>query len=1456
MKLILTDNEKTNAMKQRFYLRNLFAGAALLLAEFSFAAEWQMKQGPMMTKWSETIDPNNVLPEYPRPQMVRPSWLNLNGVWDLRRGTADEAYSADFNYDKSILVPFPIESALSGVMEKNDEQVWWYRRKVTIPAEMKGKNILLHFGAVDWKTVVYVNGVQVGTHTGGYDPFYFDITSALKSEGEQEIAVYIYDNTGVEGQPTGKQSKNPSICWYTAVSGIWQTVWLEPVNEVHISSIEMEPCVEQSSLYLKVCSDDNTEGVTFTAQVKDRSGAVVGSVQNAAPNRIAIIQIENPRLWSVADPYLYDLEISLRKDGVETDAVKSYCGMRKIEVKKVNGIPRIFLNDEQIFQMGTLDQGWWPDGLYTAPSDEALLYDIRVMKEMGFNMVRKHIKIEPARWYYHCDKEGILVWQDLPSPNLPQGHESFAMRNFEEESIRDIKAIKNAPSIVHWIVFNEGWGQFNTVVETMNMDATVNSLVPSRYGSASLICCASGWTDAEVGNVIDTHNYPDPSCPSNANRAAVCGEYGGITLKVPGHIWPGGDFQYTTVETDRDFTAYFSSLCDKIKDFYYQGLNAAVYTQISDVEIEKNGILTYDRRVLKPYSPTGDLKAKIEECIAMPQSKVQLKTVLSTAKDHKYLWRYNTTTEVPRHWFVKEFDDRSWSKGLAAFGANMSNPASEYVSTEWNTNQIYMRRWFYLGDISQENIDKLRFLIFHDDDVEVYINGVWAASRPGCVFNYVPQDISDDAKKTLKPNSWNLIALAGKQGTGQQIMDIGITAFVTEDFAYTENYDDLENPAYTEMPAAGTAPTPKFTKIANPVPAETSGVLHEFYHTADRSNVAWGDFDNDGTLELVYSGRNPHLSGSRQDASVYYEYTGNNTFVREKSPFDVCFYACPVWLDYNNDGLLDLFMPGLKKKEYENDLNDVAAFFYENKGVQPDGTCSFEEVNLADKSGNRMGIAPIYNPMDGGRSRAWVSVGDYDKDGYQDIVVTGRDDYEDPDGLLSETGEVVVHHDRRAVYLYKNNGGTGFVLQETPLDGTAPFLGLARGSVQFADMDNDGWLDIVSSGYGPNEGNLHVYWNNGDGTFSETDQQLFGSYDSSCATADFDADGLMDILVTGFSRNKGGGSAKSFFIYKNNGGRTFEMLNDAFCGFEGVDGATPSIADVNHDGLPDILVGGHGQQHEITTWLYLNLGDFAFDDFGAYYTDPFGKKGAFSRISHGNNHLIDYDNDGYLDAWNMGWAQNGVCSKECSAQLWQNVSSTKDIAANEAPSAPQNLKCTYDKNKKMATFTWSASSDDVTPTAALQYNLYLKKSDSPNFFMTVPADLQTGFIKVGEISGQITTTSYSMSVPDENADYEWGVQAIDNGKRGSAFAKSSFNPKTTDALKKKEAADVNVYVNDGRICYDVPQKAVLCVYNTAAAIVSKVAVDGKGILTTQLSKGAYIVSVMMKKKVEVFRLFL
>ncbi|MCH5238847.1 MAG: VCBS repeat-containing protein [Muribaculaceae bacterium] len=1325
---------------------------ALLFAASPTGA-WQVKQGPMMTKWANEINPDNVLPDYPRPQMERGKWLNLNGIWDLRKGKKGENYSASFTYDQEILVPFPLESALSGVMEKSDEQCYWYKRNFEVPASFDGDRILLNFGAVDWETKVYVNGKLVGSHTGGYDPFSFDITDALNPSGPQELAVYVYDNTGSEGQPTGKQSKNPSICWYTAVSGIWQTVWIEPVASSYIADFELEPNLNQKKLYITVNAGGSDANLTFEASVFNKEGEKVGTISNVKPGVATAIDFSGDvKPWSPESPYLYDLKINLLKDGKVVDTVDSYCAMRKIEVKKDNNnIPRIYLNDNQIFQMGPLDQGWWPDGLYTPPSDDALLYDIKVMKDLGFNMVRKHIKIEPARWYYYCDKEGLLVWQDLPSPNIVAGHEEFAKSNFEAESENIVKALKNFPSIIHWVVFNEGWGQFDTERMTQRVDSWVNRLSPSRFGKTSLICCASGWTDYEIGDIRDSHSYPWPSCPSATNRAAVCGEYGGITLKIPGHIWPGGDFQYTTVEAPEDFTAYFGNLCKEIKNLYLDGLNAAVYTQIADVEIEKNGIMTYDRKVMKPYSPYGELKNQIVECVNLPQTNLMVKTILSTARDHKYKWRY-TLDNVPRHWNEPGFNDSQWKEGLAAFGS-MNAPNNKYIGTSWTTPQIFMRRWFYLGDLDENLFENLRLTIFHDDDMDVYINGVPAAKRGGYMMGYSNVEIFPDALAALKPNAWNLIAVAGRQGSGEQIMDVGISAIVEADFDYEENFDDIKDVEYTDFTEPEAVQAPKFSKLSQ-----------EFRHTADRNNVVWADLDNDGKLEVAYTGRNSH-STTAPNMSVIYKNNGNDSFSEQNNPLANCFFSCPVAIDYDNDGNVDLFIPGLKTYNYSNGIEDKAAFLFHNNG-----NGKFEEVNQATVENNLMGLLPLYNDMGGGRGRHWVAVGDYDNDGFQDIVITGRDDYE----FTDEEGETYVYSDKRAVYLFHNEGGNGFKLIENPLDGQAPFARLACGSVYFADMDNDALLDIVASGYGVNEGNLRVYWNNGDGTFSEERQVLSGSYNSSVAVGDFDNDGLQDILVTGYS-GVNGGNAKSVFIYRNLGERLFTLMQQSDCGFEGVDGALPALGDINNNGKLDIILGGHSDTsgHEITSWAYMNKGDFSFTPTMTYFNDVKGTN-SFARVSHGNNHLVDYNGDGFLDAWLMGWTAGG-CNQgsDCLTVLYKNNTAAEP---NAAPAKPENIKVAYNNETGVATFSWSAPEDDTTPSQALRYNLYVRKKGSDKIAAVLPVTPETGFIKTDELTSAITTNYYSMRIPLEDADYEWGVQAIDNGKAAGVFAKGEFNP--------------------------------------------------------------------------------
>lgn len=570
-----------------------------LLTNSAGAEDWAPQKGPLMTRWAQDVQPESVHSEYPRPQMVRASWQNLNGLWEYAIRPRRNAPPGGL--DGQILVPFPVESALSGVMKRvAPEQNLWYRRTFTRPADWSERRILLHFGGVDWETQVWINGKHAGTHRGGYDPFSFEITRFLK-DGENEILVRVWDPTDQGYQPRGKQVLNPRGIWYTPVTGIWQTVWLEAVPAEYIQSLRIVPDVDASAVHVTASSSE--EG-TVRVQILDE-GSVIGETTGRAGNPVTV-KIPNPKLWSPDTPHLYDLKIALLQDGEAVDAVQSYCGLRKIEVKKDDqGYNRLFLNGKPLFQFGPLDQGWWPDGLYTAPTDEALRYDIEVTKQLGFNMTRKHVKVEPARWYYWCDKLGLLVWQDMPSgdahpkwvrdvnkegPELRRSAESAA--DFRVELAELIEDFYNHPSIVMWVPFNERWGQFDTA----EIVAMIRELDPTR-----LVNSASGGNFFGVGDILDVHSYPDPKMPpADPHMAVVCGEFGGLGLPVEGHTWlDKGNWGYRTFKTPEALMEAYLSKLDMLPPLIEQGLAAAIYTQITDVEIEVNGLLTYDRAVIK-----------------------------------------------------------------------------------------------------------------------------------------------------------------------------------------------------------------------------------------------------------------------------------------------------------------------------------------------------------------------------------------------------------------------------------------------------------------------------------------------------------------------------------------------------------------------------------------------------------------------------------------------------------------------------------------------------------------------------------------------------------------------------------------------------------------------------------------------------------------------------------------
>lgn len=586
---------------------HLFLGCLLSLS-LSVSAQWKPAGDKIKTQWAEKIDPDHVLPEYPRPMLERNEWQNLNGEWEyaiLPKGAAEPR-----TFDGKILVPFAVESSLSGVQQTvGDANELWYKRTFTIPSSWKNKNILLNFGAVDWQTDVFVNDILIGSHQGGYTPFSFDITPYLTGKGEQKLVVRVWDPTNKGYQPIGKQTSKPEGIWYTAVTGIWQTVWLEPVSANHITAIRAIPDIDKGVLNVDVTTAQRNRDVVEVQLFEDGKPVAVAKSVAGLPVRL---NVPNARLWSPSSPFLYTMKVKLLEKGKAVDEVDSYTAMRKISVKRDDkGIMRMQLNNENLFHFGMLDQGWWPDGLYTAPTDEALLFDIKKQKEWGYNMIRKHVKVEPARWYYHCDKEGMLVWQDMPSGNIngsqwapheyngggdaKRSPESKANYYAEWQAIMDF-LISN-PSVVVWVPFNEAWGQFDTekVVDWTR-----------AYDASRLVNPASGGNHRACGDILDLHNYPGPDMfLFDATRVNVLGEYGGIGLPLEDHLWGSKrNWGYIQFKNKDDVTREYVKYADQLKEFIARGFAGAVYTQTTDVEGEVNGLMTYDRKVVKVNEET------------------------------------------------------------------------------------------------------------------------------------------------------------------------------------------------------------------------------------------------------------------------------------------------------------------------------------------------------------------------------------------------------------------------------------------------------------------------------------------------------------------------------------------------------------------------------------------------------------------------------------------------------------------------------------------------------------------------------------------------------------------------------------------------------------------------------------------------------------------------------------
>ncbi len=730
-----------------------------------------------MTRWADDVRPGKVHPEYPRPTLVREQWLNLNGLWDIAILGTNQPLALQYN--RRILVPFPIESALSGIKRPvGSANRLWYRRTFSVPRSWQGQRVRLNFGAVDWEAVVRVNGRNVGVHRGGYDPFSFDITDALVPGDDQELVVSVWDPSDDGPQPRGKQVKKPGGIWYTPTTGIWQTPWLEPVNAASVDRLKITPNFDAATVTVQAFLQSGAGPLSMIVEVLEGRRVIQAStneVSGGEGSKPAVtLSVPNAKAWSPDSPHLYDLRVTLRKDGRVVDQVKSYFGLRKISmVRSESGDLRIHLNNRAYFQLGPLDQGFWPDGLYTAPTDEALRWDIEMTKKLGFNLARKHVKVEPERWYYWCDRLGLLVWQDMPSGDRsaewhgPSGVDGKEMQRTPESKAiyeREWKAIVDArynhPCIVTWVPFNEGWGQFDTV----------RILEWTRaYDPTRLVDGASGGNHFPAGDIIDHHQYPGPGAPKRVtNRAMVLGEFGGLGLPLKGHTWQDEkNWGYRSFKTSEEVTAAYEALLRKLHPMIgTEGLSAAIYTQTTDVEVEVNGLFTYDRRVTK--LDASRVAAANRRMYTAPPPPPRVLVLSPTALEARTEWAY--VMQAPAtNWMAPDFDDASWRRGLGGFGT-ATTPGAK-VGTEWNTTNIWLRRTFDVKPWFKAAA--LRLNVHHDEDARVYLNGRLIAELPGFIGGYEVVLLDERARQALMTGP-NVLAVTCRQTRGGQYIDVGL----------------------------------------------------------------------------------------------------------------------------------------------------------------------------------------------------------------------------------------------------------------------------------------------------------------------------------------------------------------------------------------------------------------------------------------------------------------------------------------------------------------------------------------------------------------------------------------------------------------------------------------------------------------------------------------------------------
>lgn len=745
--------------------KTLLYGFCTLVSAVTFStvgfAEYKPATAPLMTVWGKSMTPETAWTLHPRPNLERSNWQNLNGLWDYAV-TPIDAPEQPKVWEGKVLVPFAMESALSGVgrMIEPNEAIWYHRTFDV--STLSDERLLLHFDGVDFRSQVFVNGMEVTDypHESGIIPQTVDVTEAVK-EGTNDLLVYVWDPTDKWQNATGKQVLKPGGIMYTRTSGIWQPVWMETVPSTYVSGYEVDSDIEKGIAYVKLKTVGNLKNAQASITVRDDKGKKVASGKVQDWEKPVELKIKAPQLWSPDNPYLYDMEIAL-KSSAGTDHVKGYFGMRKIEMRKDgNGIQKFFLNNEQIFMQGTLDQGWWPDGLLTPPSEEAMLFDIQFLKNAGFNMMRKHIKIEPMRYYYLCDKIGIMLWQDMPSG---PGDVNARYGMYRRELKQMVDYLQPIPSIVVWVPYNEGWGE----QEAFKTNASLSWLM--EYDKTRLVDGPSGWTDYGVGHTKDMHNYPGPGMfDVMPNRISVLGEFGGLGLAVPGHVWADNKgWGYVSDNTVEASFERYTSLMKRLSRLASQGLAASVYTQTTDVEVEINGLLTYDRKVDK-YGADNlrKLHAKVYEGATKSY-------VLKAAQPIAQEWKY--TFEQPQTgWEKPDFDDSSWKSGKAGFGnavIKKDNPQAQ-VNTVWETKSIWIRREFNC-DLDPNTVDAAALKIFFDESPVLYLNGIEIARFSKWNAGYASEEIDVELLRKALRKGKNVHAVTAINESGGAYIDLAL----------------------------------------------------------------------------------------------------------------------------------------------------------------------------------------------------------------------------------------------------------------------------------------------------------------------------------------------------------------------------------------------------------------------------------------------------------------------------------------------------------------------------------------------------------------------------------------------------------------------------------------------------------------------------------------------------------